>query len=325
MLESSPRAPRGPGLEIDIASEATEEYNAAAMRVAVSGASGFIGEAVVRRLQAAGHQVSRMVRGTAKAGEIHWIPAGALETEPLEGFDAVIHLAAENISGRWTHSKKARILNSRVQGTLTIAAMLARLQRKPKVLVSASAIGFYGSRGDETLDESSASGPDFLAEVARQWESATEAASRAGIRVALLRFGVVLGASGGAMKQMLRPFKMGVGGRIGSGRQWMSWVTLEDAAGAVEHAIANPSVRGPVNVVAPNPVTNAEFTKTLGEVLKRPTVFPMPEFAVKLAFGEMGEALLLGSQRVVPKRLQETGYRFQFPELKSALEHSIER
>ncbi len=293
------------------------------MRVAVSGASGFIGSAVVRRLEAGGHQVSRMVRGTAKAGEIHWIPAGALETEPLEGFDAVVHLAGENISGRWTHSKKARILNSRVQGTLTIAATLARLQRKPKVLVSASAIGFYGSRGDETLDESSTAGSDFLAEVARQWESATEAASRAGIRVVLTRFGVVLGEGGGALKKMLGPFRMGVGGRIGSGQQWMSWVALEDVAGAVAHAIANESVRGPVNVVAPNPVRNAEFTRTLGEVLKRPTMFPMPEFAVKLAFGEMGESLLLGSQRVTPKKLQESGYPFQVPELKGALESAI--
>ena len=295
------------------------------MRVAVSGASGFIGSAVVRRLEAAGHQVSRLVRGTPKPGEIHWIPAGALEAGPLEGFDAVVHLAAESISGRWTATKKARILNSRVQGTLTIAASLARLQRKPKVLVSASAIGFYGSRGDETLDESSTPGSDFLAEVARQWESATESASRAGIRVALLRFGVVLGESGGALKQMLRPFKMGVGGRIGSGQQWMSWVALDDAAGAVEHAISNEAVRGPVNVVSPTPVRNSEFTKALGEVLHRPTVFPMPEFAVKVAFGEMGESLLLGSQRVMPKKLQESGYQFKFSELRAALEGSIAR
>ncbi len=295
------------------------------MRVAVSGASGFIGTAAVRRLEAAGHQVSRMVRGTPKPGEIHWIPAGALETEALEGVDAVVHLAAENIAGRWTATKKARILNSRVQGTLTVAATVARLQRKPKVLVSASAIGFYGSRGDETLDESSTPGSDFLAEVARQWESATEAASRAGIRVVLLRFGVVLGESGGALKQMLRPFKMGVGGRIGSGQQWMSWVALEDVAGAVEHAIANESLHGPVNAVAPNPVRNAEFTRTLGEVLHRPTVFPMPELAVKVVFGEMGESLLLGSQRVAPKKLVETGYQFRFPDLKAALESAIAR
>ncbi len=295
------------------------------MRVAVSGASGFIGSAVVRRLERGGHQVSRLVRGTPQAGEIHWIPAGALETEALEGIDAVVHLAAENIAGRWTHGKKSRILNSRVQGTLTIAATLARLQRKPKVLVSASAIGFYGSRGDETLEEGSAPGSDFLAEVARQWESATEPASRAGIRVALLRFGVVLGESGGALKQMLGPFKMGVGGRIGSGQQWMSWVALEDVAGAVEHAIAHESLRGPVNVVAPNPVRNAEFTRTLGEVLKRPTMFPMPEFAVSLVFGEMGESLLLGSQRVAPKKLLESGYQFKFPELKGALESAIAR
>jgi len=293
------------------------------MRVAISGASGFIGSAVVRRLEASGHQVSRMVRGTPRPGEIHWIPAGALDSQPLEGFDAVVHLAAESISGRWTRTKKAKILNTRVQGTLTIAATLARLQQKPKVLVSASAIGYYGQRGDEVLDEGSTSGSDFLAEVARQWEAATDAAARAGIRVVLLRFGVVLGPGGGALKQMLTPFRMGVGGRIGSGRQWMSWVALDDAAGAVEYAIISQGLRGPVNVVAPGAVQNSEFTKTLGEVLHRPTIFPMPEFAVKLAFGEMGESLLLGSQRVVPKSLQSAGYKFQFPELKGALESIV--
>ncbi|MBZ5647851.1 MAG: TIGR01777 family oxidoreductase [Acidobacteriia bacterium] len=295
------------------------------MRVAISGASGFIGSAVVRRLEADGHQVARLVRGTARPGEIHWIPAGALDPQPLEGFDGVVHLAAENISGRWTATKKARILNSRVQGTLTIAATLARLQQKPKVLVSASAIGFYGPRGEETLDETSSSGSDFLSEVAQQWESATEAAARAGIRVVLLRFGVVLGESGGALAKMLPPFRMGVGGRVGSGEQWMSWVALDDAAGAVEHALTNESLRGPVNVVAPNPVRNSEFTKLLGEVLHRPAVLPMPVFAVKLAFGEMGTTLLLGSQRVLPKKLEASGYQFKYPELKSTLEASLAR
>jgi len=295
------------------------------MRVLVSGASGFIGQTVVGRLEAAGHQVTRLVRGTAKPGEIHWIPAGALDPQPLEGFDAVVHLAGENISGRWTSTKRAKILNSRVQGTMTVAATLARLQHKPKVLVSASAVGYYGSRGEEVLDESSTSGSDFLSEVARQWEGATEAVARAGIRVVLLRFGVVLGAGGGALKQMITPFKMGVGGRIGSGQQWMPWVSLEDAAGVVEHAIVNESLRGPVNVVAPNPVRNAEFTSTLGEVLHRPTVFPMPVLAVKLAFGEMGEALLLGSQRVAPKKLEASGYTFKHPGLKAALTELLSR
>ncbi len=295
------------------------------MRVLVSGASGFIGSAVVRRLEAEGHQVIRLVRGTPKAGEIHWIPAGALDPQPLEGCDAVVHLAGETIAGRWTETKKARIVNSRVQGTMTISAALSRLQNKPKVLVSASAIGYYGDRGDEALDESSSPGSDYLASVARQWESATEAAARAGIRVVLLRFGAVLGASGGGLKKMLTPFKMGVGGRIGSGQQWMSWVSIDDAAGAVEHAIINESLRGPVNLVAPNPVRNAEFTKTLGEVLHRPTMFPMPAFVVKLVFGEMGEALLLGSQKVLPKKLEASGYKFQHAELKSALESSIAR
>ncbi len=293
------------------------------MRVAISGASGFIGSAVAGRLEAGGHQVTRLVRGTPRAGEIHWIPAGELDPRPFEGFDAVIHLAGESISGRWTAARKARILNSRVQGTLTIAATLARLRQKPRVLVSASAIGYYGPREEEILDETSSPGSDFLSEVARQWESATEAAARAGIRVLLLRFGVVLGAGGGALARMLPPFKMGVGGRIGSGQQWMSWIALEDAAGAVEYALTNEALRGAVNVVAPNPVRNSEFTQTLGEALHRPTVFPMPAFAVKLAFGEMGTTLLLGSQRVLPKKLEASGFQFKYPELKAALQSSI--
>jgi uncharacterized protein len=306
-----------------VAVERREEYKVRAMRVAVSGASGLIGAAVVRRLQAAGHQISRLVRGAPKAGEIQWNPTGAVDLGGLEGCDAVVHLAGESISGRWTPTKKSKILNSRVQGTMTIAAALARLQQKPKVLVNASAIGYYGPRGDELLDESSASGNDFLSEVARQWESATEPATRADIRVVMLRFGVVLSGQGGALAKMITPFRMGVGGRIGSGTQWMSWVSLDDVAGAVEYAITNSSLRGPVNVVAPSPVSNEEFTKRLGEVLHRPTIFPMPEFAVKLAFGEMGETLLLGSQRVVPKKLQESGYKFAHPELKDALRAAV--
>lgn len=293
------------------------------MRVAISGASGFIGSAVARHLEAGGHQVTRLVRGTPRAGEIHWIPAGALDPQPFEGLEGVVHLAGESISGRWTAARKARILNSRVQGTLTIAATLARLRQKPRVLVSASAIGFYGTRGEEILDETSSPGSDFLSEVAQQWESATEAAARAGIRVVLLRFGVVLGKSGGALARMLPPFKMGAGGRIGSGQQWMSWVALEDAAGAVEHALTDAGLRGPVNVVAPDPVRNSEFTRALGGVLHRPTVFPMPAIAVKIAFGEMGTTLLLGSQRVLPKRLEASGFQFKYPELKAALESSI--
>ncbi len=293
------------------------------MKVLVSGASGLVGSAVVPRLEAGGHRVTRMVRRAPRAGEVHWIPAGALDPQSLEGFDAVVHLAGENIAGRWTATRKAKILNSRVQGTLTIAATLARLQHKPRVLVSASAIGYYGIRGEESLDESSRSGSDFLAEVSRQWESATDVATRAGIRVVLLRFGVVLDARGGALGKMLPPFRMGLGGKVGSGRQWMSWVALDDVAGVVEHALVTESLRGAVNVVAPNPVRNAEFTKILGEVLHRPTVFPLPGFAVALMFGEMGQSLLLGSQRVLPKKLLESGYAFKFPDLRAALEHSI--
>lgn len=293
------------------------------MRIIISGASGLIGSAVVARLQSAGDQVTRLVRGTAKTGEIHWIPAGSVDLSALEGSDAVVHLAGETIAGRWTSTKKSRIVNSRVQGTMTIAAALARLQQKPKVFVSASAIGYYGSRGDELLDENSSSGTDFLAEVARQWESATEPAARAGVRVVLLRFGAVLSGHGGALAKMLPAFRTGVGGRLGSGKQWFSWVSLDDAAAAVEHATNNTALRGPVNVVSPNPVTNEEFTKTLGAVLHRPTILPMPEFAVKLAFGEMGESLLLGSQRVLPKKLPESGYKFIHANLTDALKAAV--
>ncbi len=293
------------------------------MRIAITGASGLIGTAAVHRLRASGHQITALVRGTPKPGEIRWNPTGSVDLSALSGHDAVVHLAGESISGRWTAAKKSKILNSRVQGTMTVAAAIARLQQKPKVLVSASAVGYYGASEDKSFDESSPPGADFLAEVAKQWESATEAAARAGIRVVLLRFGVVLSGAGGALKQMLPPFRMGVGGRLGSGKQWMSWVSVEDAAGAVEVALANPAVSGAVNVVSPNPVTNAEFTNTLGAVLHRPTVLPMPGFAVKLAFGEMGETLLLRGQRVLPKKLQENGYTFIHGNLKDALTAAV--
>jgi uncharacterized protein (TIGR01777 family) len=204
-----------------------------------------------------------------------------------------------------------------------LSETLARLNRKPKVLVSASAIGFYGNRGDEILTERSASGEDFLAEVCREWELATEPASESGIRVAHLRFGVIFSKEGGALAKMLFPFRMGVGGKIGSGKQYMSWITIDDAVGAIEHALMNDEVRGAVNVVSPNPVTNYEFTKTLGGVLSRPTIFPVPAFGAKLLFGEMAEATLLTSQRVEPERLKESGYEFKYPDLKSALQHVL--
>ncbi len=290
------------------------------MRVLVSGVSGLVGSALVPALESAGHSVVRLVRRDPAANEIRWDPGSGIEAGALEDFDAVVHLAGESIAGRWTAAKKARIRDSRVQGTSTLAAALARTDRPPTALVCASAIGIYGDRGDEVLREESAPGGDFLAEVGKQWEAATEPAARAGIRVVSLRFGVVLSRRGGALARMLPPFRMGAGGRIGSGRQWMSWITLEDVVGLIQHALATDSLGGPVNAVAPNPVTNAEFTRALGKALHRPTLFPLPAFMVRLMFGEMGEALLLGSQRVDCGKLLASGFRFRHPELKPALE-----
>ncbi|HSA92494.1 MAG TPA: TIGR01777 family oxidoreductase, partial [Terriglobales bacterium] len=233
----------------------------------------------------------------------------------------VLHLAGETITGRWSAAKKQRILESRAQGTQTLATALAQCQRKPRVLVSASAIGFYGDRGDEVLREESPSGSSgFLPEVARAWEEATRPAAEAGIRVVNLRIGVVLSPRGGALKQMLPPFKLGLGGRLGSGGQYMSWIALEDLLGVIQFALAHDSLRGAVNAVAPNPVTNAEFTRTLGQVLHRPTIFPVPAFVVRTLFGQMGEELLLASQRVEPAALLASGYRFSHAELRNALE-----
>jgi uncharacterized protein (TIGR01777 family) len=284
------------------------------MQVLVSGSTGLVGSALMAALEGAGHSVVRLVRRTPGANEIR-LDAGAPES-----FDAVVHLAGESIAGRWTVAKKTRIRDSRVQGTSTLAAALARTGRPPKVMVCASAIGIYGDRGDEVLHEESAPGSDFLAEVSQQWEAATEPAARAGVRVVSLRIGVVLSRRGGALGRMLLPFRMGAGGRIGSGSQWMSWITLDDLVGAIQHALATDSLRGPVNTVAPNAVTNAQFTRALGETLHRPTIFPLPAFMVRLMFGEMGEALLLGSQRVDCGKLVASGFRFRHPELKPALE-----
>jgi len=285
------------------------------MQVLVSGSSWLVGSALVAALEGAGHSVVRLVRRTPGANEIRLDPAVA-----PEGFDAVVHLAGESIAGRWTAAKKTAIRDSRVQGTSTLATALVRTGRPPTVMVCASAIGIYGDRGDEVLREESAPGSDFLAEVSQQWEAATEPAARAGIRVVSLRIGVVLSPRGGALGRMLTPFRMGAGGRIGSGSQWMSWITLDDIVGVIQHALATDTLRGTVNTVAPNPVTNAEFTRTLGQVLHRPAIFPLPAFMVRLMFGEMGEALLLGSQRADCGKLVASGFRFRHPELKPALE-----
>ena len=237
----------------------------------------------------------------------------------MSGFDAVIHLAGESIVGRWTEAKKRRIRESRVQGTRNLAEALAAAPQGPRLLISASAIGYYGDRGEETLHEGSPSGNGFLPEVCREWEAAAEPAATAGIRTVQVRFGLVLSPAGGALQKMLPPFRFGVGGNMGNGRQWWSWVDIDDLVGAIQHVIKNETVQGPINMAAPNPVRNAEFTKTLASVLSRPAVFPMPAFAARLVFGQMGDELLLASQRVEPAKLMDNGYLFQKPELRPAL------
>ena len=295
-------------------------------RILVSGASGPIGAALLPSLCASGYSVVRLVRGAATGdAQISWNPAKPLLPQAVARFDAVIHLAGEGIVGRWTAAKKASIRDSRVQGTLNLAQALAHVEEKPRVFLCASAIGYYGNRGDEPLREDSLPGAGFLAQVCQEWENATRPASEAGIRTLQTRIGVVLSPRGGALGKMLTPFKMGIGGLIGSGRQWMSWIDVQDLVGAVQHILKTDSLQGPVNLVAPNPVTNAEFTKTLASVLSRPAIFPTPAFAVRLAFGEMGDAVLLGSQRVVPAKLAASGYAFRFPELRAALENTLRK
>jgi hypothetical protein len=238
----------------------------------------------------------------------------------VSGFDAVIHLAGETIVGRWTEAKKRRIRDSRIQGTGHLAEAAGKAPHRPRVFISASAVGFYGDRGDEILREDSPSGQGFAAEICRQWEAAAQPAAAAGIRTAQLRFGVVMSGEGGALPKMLPPFRMGLGGRLGNGRQWWSWVAVDDVVGAIRHVLSQDSLQGPVNTVSPNPVSNTEFTKTLASVIKRPALFPMPAFAVHLVFGEMGEELFLASQRVEPAKLIASGYQFQHPDLKKTLE-----
>lgn len=285
-----------------------------------SGVSGPIGAALLPALQARGADVVRLVRGSVTGdAQISWDPSGKLATEAVSGFDAVIHLAGETIAGRWTAAKKGRIRESRVQGTRGLVEALAKTSQRPRVLLCASAIGYYGSRGDEILREDSSPGSDFLSQVCQQWESATRPAAEAGIRTVNTRFGVILSRDGGALPKMLPAFRMGLGGRIGDGRQWWSWVHIADVVGALLHALDAENLRGPVNVVARTPVTNAEFTKTLASMLHRPAVFPMPAFAARLAFGEMADGLLLASQRVEPSKLLASKYSFRYSQLDVAL------
>jgi uncharacterized protein (TIGR01777 family) len=257
--------------------------------------------------------------------QIAWDPAAPLDPQKVSGFDAVIHLAGESIFGRWNDAKKRKILDSRVAGTTNLASALAEAQEKPGVFICGSAIGYYGNRGDEPLSEKSAPGTGFLAETTQAWEEATMPAVQADIRTAHLRTGIVLSPKGGALKAMLLPFKMGLGGRTGDGQQWMSWIDLRDMLGAIHHILKNDLMQGPVNMVAPKPVRNAEFAATLASVLSRPAIFPLPVFAVKTVFGEMGEELLLSSQKVEAGKLISSGYPFRYRDLRTSLKALLER
>lgn len=290
------------------------------MKVLIAGASGLVGSALIPALQEDGTEITRLVRSSARAGEIEWHPnKDQIDNARLEGFDAVINLAGENIAeGRWTEETKRRIRDSRVYGTHLLSQAMAKLSPPPRVFLCASATGIYGDRGDEMLDEESESGGGFLAGVCREWEKATEPAAKAGVRVVTLRFGPILAREGGMLAKLLTPFKMGMGGKVGSGRQFISWIAIDDVVGAIKLALKNDSLRGPLNVVSPNPVTNEAFTKTLGHVLSRPTVMALPAFAARLAFGEMADEMLLVSQQVVPKKLEAAGYAFHFPNLEGA-------
>jgi uncharacterized protein (TIGR01777 family) len=297
------------------------------MIIAVTGSSGLVGTALVEALEADGHLVRRMVRRQVRDGEheIRWDPAGGtIDAAELANVDAVVHLAGENLAAhRWTESFKREILESRVRGTDLLCRTLAGLAVKPSVLVSASAVGYYGDRGDELVDESSSAGRGFLADVCQQWEAATKPARDANVRVVNLRLGVVLSRDGGALAQMLTPFKLGAGGVIGGGEQYISWIAIDDLVRVIEFALTGAALCGPVNAVAPRAVTNREFTKTLGRVLGRPTVLPMPAFAARMAFGEMADEMLLSSTRVEPRVLMNDRFEFEYPELEAALRHVL--
>ena len=299
------------------------------MKVLITGASGLIGTALQRWFKEKGYEMLLASRSEAKDDQhIQWSADTGFADEDiprLEGLDSVIHLAGENISGlRWTEEKKKAIRDSRVFGTRSMIETFDKLKKKPKVFIAGSAMGFYGDRGSDEMTESSAAGKTFLSEVCKEWEAESRRAEDLGIRTVLLRTGIVLSKDGGALATMMTPFKLGIGGVIGSGEQWMSWISLDDVVGVINYALENENVRGAVNNTAPNPVTNEEFTKTLGGVLYRPTFIPLPEFAVHMVFGEMGDALLLDSTRVIPKRLLDAGYKFKYPDLKAALAHAIE-
>jgi uncharacterized protein (TIGR01777 family) len=296
------------------------------MDVLVSGGTGLIGEALIPELEAGGHRVRRLSREPRSEGDIRWDPDAGIIEGDLAGTDAVIHLAGESIAeGRWTQEKKRRILESRKKGTRLLAEKVAALPEPPSVMVSASATGYYGNRGNELLDEESEPGTLFLSKVCQEWEAAAEPAREAGIRVVHPRFGIVLSTEGGALGTTLPIFKLGGGGKIGSGRQYWSWVAFDDVVGAIIHTMKRDGLSGPVNVVAPDPPTNAEYTKVLGRVLGRPTFFAVPAPTLRVAIGGMADDLLLASARVEPARLEETGYEYRHPELEGALRYLLEK
>lgn len=299
------------------------------MKILLSGSTGLVGQSLFLKLHKQGHDVVRLVRsvGDSAGNDLVWDPEKGLADKPrFDGFDAVIHLAGESIaSGRWTKSKKKRIRDSRVLGTKNLSDLLASLNQPPKTFIVASAVGFYGNRGDQSLDETSPSGSGFLSEVCQEWESAAKPAIDKGIRTVQLRFGIILSPNGGALQKMLPPFKLGLGGVLGSGTQYMSWIALPDAVAIIEFALNSQALQGPVNAVSPEPVTNEVFTRTIGKVLVRPTYFPVPAFAARWVFGEMADALLLASARVLPKKLQQNGYAFKLPTLEVALRELLSR
>jgi uncharacterized protein (TIGR01777 family) len=298
-------------------------------RVLISGASGLIGSALVGSFAAQGVRVVQLVRGRASksassSSRVSWDPLATLAVGVASGFDAVIHLSGESVVGRWTEEKKSAIFESRVVVTRNLATALAKSEVKPGVFVSASAVGFYGNRGDEILREESPGGQGFLPEVCREWEDASKIAAAAGIRTVNLRTGLVLSGKGGALVKILTPFKLGLGGRIGSGKQWWSWIHVDDMVGGIHHVLGAEWLSGPVNMVAPNPLRNAEFAKVLASVLGRPAIFPVPEFGLRLVFGKMAaDEMFLASQRVAPEKLSGSGYAFRFPDLRSALEDLV--
>ena len=303
------------------------------MRLGITGATGLIGSALCRALIQNNHQVLLLARRPEKARQqfpsaqsIVWdARSGAVEESSLEGLDAVVHLAGEPIAaGRWNPKRKKAIRESRVEGTRNLVDVLSRLKNSPRVLISGSAIGYYGAGGDEPLEESDQAGGDFLAELCRQWESEAQRAAESGVRVVLLRTGLVLSTEGGALPRMLPPFRMFVGGPLASGRQWMSWIHIQDQVEAIQYVMAHDDIEGPVNLTAPNPVTNEEFSKTLAKALARPALFRVPALALRVLFGEMARLLLISGQRVIPKKLEQAGYQFRFPELKGALAALLE-